>query len=84
MLREKKIAIFCPLIFQVIGNERMNELYLAFSATDNYSILKLQYKIYSFNIRFWATISNMEMIQRFQNKYLGIIVNAPWYVTNDS
>jgi len=26
--------------------------------------------------------SNMEIIQRFQNKYLTIIVNAPWYVTN--
>jgi len=25
----------------------------------------------------------MEIIQRFQNKYLGIIVNAP-YVTNDT
>jgi len=26
----------------------------------------------------------MEIIQRFQKKYLGIIVNAPWYVTNDT
>jgi len=26
----------------------------------------------------------MEIIQRFQNKYLRIIVNAPWYVTNDT
>jgi len=26
----------------------------------------------------------MEIIQRFQNKYLRIIVNAPWYVTNDN
>jgi len=28
--------------------------------------------------------SNVEIIQRFQNKYLGIIVNAPCYVTNDT
>jgi len=28
--------------------------------------------------------SNIEIIQRFQNKYLRIIVNAPWYVTNDT
>jgi len=27
--------------------------------------------------------SNIEIIQRFQNKYLRIIVNAPWYITND-
>jgi len=26
----------------------------------------------------------MEIIQRFQNKCLRIIVNAPWYVTNDT
>jgi len=26
----------------------------------------------------------MEIIQRFRNKYLRIIVNAPWYVTNDT
>jgi len=25
----------------------------------------------------------MEMLQRFQNKYLRIIVDASWYVTND-
>jgi len=32
----------------------------------------------------WGTASsNIEIIQRFQNKYLRIIVNAPWYVTND-
>jgi len=23
-------------------------------------------------------------LQRFQNRYLGIVVNAPWYVTNDT
>jgi len=26
----------------------------------------------------------MEIIQRFQDKYLRIIVNAPWYSTNDT
>jgi len=28
--------------------------------------------------------SNVEIIQRFQNKYLGNIVNTPCYVTNDT
>jgi len=31
-----------------------------------------------------ASNTNMEILQKFQNKYLGIIVNAPWYVTNDT
>jgi len=31
-----------------------------------------------------ASNSNIEILQRFQNKYLRIIVNAPWYVTNDT
>jgi len=36
-------------------------------------------------IQFWTiSKSNVEIIQRFQNKYLRIIVNAPWYVTNDT
>jgi len=26
--------------------------------------------------------SNVEILQRFQNKYLRIIVNAPWYVND--
>jgi len=26
----------------------------------------------------------MEILQRFQNKYLRIIVNAPWYIINDT
>jgi len=28
--------------------------------------------------------SNIEILQRFQNIILRIIVDAPWYVTNDS
>jgi len=37
-------------------------------------------------IQLWVTAdnSNIEIIQRFQNKYLRIIVNAPWYVTNNT
>jgi len=37
-------------------------------------------------VQLWDTVanSNIEIIQRFQNKYLGIIVDAPWYVTNDT
>jgi len=28
--------------------------------------------------------SIIEILQRFQNKYLRIIINASWYVTNDT
>jgi len=31
-----------------------------------------------------ASNSNVETLERFQNGYLGIIVNAPWYVINDT
>jgi len=35
--------------------------------------------IWTYSIQLWGTAfnSNIEIIQRFQNKYLGIIVNAP-------
>jgi len=35
--------------------------------------------IWTYGVRLWSTAanSNMEIIQRFQDKYLGIIVNAP-------
>jgi len=31
-----------------------------------------------------ASNSNIEILQRFQNKILRIIVDAPWHVTNDT
>jgi len=42
--------------------------------------------IWTYGVQLWGTASNsnIEIIQRFQNKYLRIIVNAPWYVTNDT
>jgi len=42
--------------------------------------------IWIYGVQLWGIVadSNVEIIQRFQNKYLRIIVNAPWYVTNDT
>jgi len=42
--------------------------------------------IWTYSVQLWNTASdsNMEIIQRFQNKYLRIIVNAPWYVSDDT
>jgi len=41
--------------------------------------------IWSYGIQLWGTASNsnLDILQRFQSKYLRIIVDAPWYVTND-
>ena len=45
------------------------------------SILK---PIWTYGIQLWGTASNsnIEILQRFQNKVLRTIVNAPWYVLN--
>jgi len=42
--------------------------------------------IWAYGVQLWGTIShsNIEILQRFRNRYLGIIVNALWYVTNDT
>jgi hypothetical protein len=40
--------------------------------------------IWTYGATLWGTAStsNIEIIQRFQNKVLRAIVNAPWYVPN--
>jgi hypothetical protein len=40
--------------------------------------------IWTYGIPLWGTASqsNLEILQRFQNKVLRTIVNAPWYVPN--
>lgn len=41
--------------------------------------------IWTYGIQLWgsASKSNIETIQRFQNKILRLITDAPWYVTNE-
>lgn len=40
--------------------------------------------IWSYGIQLWGTASNsnLEILQRFQNKVLRLVVDAPWYVPN--
>jgi len=45
------------------------------------SILIISYGVQSWSI---ASNSNIEILQRFQNKYLRIIVDVPWYISNDT
>jgi len=42
--------------------------------------------IRTYGVQLWSTVSNsnIEILQRFQNKYLRIIVNAPRCITNDA
>ena len=39
---------------------------------------------WTYGIPLWGTTSNSntETLQRFENTVLGVLVNAPWYVTN--
>lgn len=41
--------------------------------------------VWTYGIQLWgsASNSNIEILERFQAKVLRIIVNAPWYVTNE-
>jgi hypothetical protein len=41
--------------------------------------------IWTYGIQLWGTASNsnIEILQRFQNKVLRVIVNAPWYIPNN-
>lgn len=42
--------------------------------------------IWTYGIQLWGCTkqSNRDIIQRFQNKVLRNIVNAPWYIRNDN
>ena len=42
--------------------------------------------VWTYGIQLWGTASNsnIEILQRFQSKTLRSLLNAPWYVTNES
>ena len=42
--------------------------------------------VWSYGIQLWGTASNsnIEILQRFQSKTLRSLLNAPWYVTNET
>ena len=42
------------------------------------------YKTYEIQLWETASNSNIEMLQRFQSKTLKFLINAPWYVTNET
>ena len=42
--------------------------------------------VWTYGIQLWGTASNsnIEILQRFQSKTLRSLLNAPWYVTNET
>ena len=42
--------------------------------------------VWTYGIQLWGTASNsnIEILQRFQSKTLRCLINAPWYVTNET
>ena len=42
--------------------------------------------VWTYRIQLWGTASNsnVEILQRFQSKTLGSLINVPWYVTNET
>ena len=60
---------------------RKSELSLANKIVLYKTILK---PIWTYGIPLWgsASHSNIEILQRIQNKVLKMIVNAPWYIPN--
>jgi hypothetical protein len=66
-------------------------MYWLLGRTSKLSIIKklLVYKvilkpIWTYGIQLWgsASISNIEILERFQGKVLRMITDAPWYVPN--
>ena len=42
--------------------------------------------VWTYGIQLWRTASNsnIEILRRFQSKALRSLINAPWYVTNET
>jgi hypothetical protein len=63
-----------------ISNQAPSQLYSIHLLLYN-TIIK---PIWTYGIQLWSTAStsNIEILERFQSKVLGIILDAPWYVPN--
>jgi len=78
-IKRKQLGLKLHRMYWIIG--RKSEL----SLENKLLIYKIILKpIWMYGIPLWgaANNSNIELLQRFQNKVLRSIVNAPWYVPN--
>jgi len=67
-----------------LSNDLNNDYIMRLSIEDELLLYKAILKsIWFYGVQLWGTASNsnIEMLQRFQNKYLRIIVNAVWYAS---
>jgi len=80
-IKRKQLGIKFRQVYWLIG--RNSELTLDNKLLVYKSILK---PLWTYGIQLWGTASksNLSILQRFQNKVLRSIVNAPWYVTSSS
>lgn len=79
--KRKQLGIKFKQMYWMIG--RKSELTLENKLLLYKAILK---PTWTYGIQLWgsASNSNLEILQRFQNKVLRVIVDAPWYVTSAS
>lgn len=77
--KRKQLGMKFGQLYWLIGKK--SELSLENKILTYKAILK---PIWTYGIQLWGTasLSNIEILQRFQNKVLRVIVNAPWYVPN--
>ena len=77
--KRKNLGLLLQRMYWILG--RKSELSLANKLLLYKPILK---SIWTYDIPLWGTAShsNIEILQRFQNKALRTMVNAPWYVPN--
>ena len=79
--KRKQLGLKVSSMYWLIG--RKSHLSLENKILLYKSILK---PIWTYGIQIWGTAakSHTDIIQRFQNKVLRMIVDAPWYVTNET
>jgi len=77
--KRKQLGLQLHRMYWIIG--RKSKLTLENKLLTNKTILK---PIWTYDFLLWGTASNsnIEILQRFQNKVIRSIVNAPWYVPN--
>jgi len=77
--KRKQLGLLFQRMYWILG--RKSELSLTNKVLLYKTILKY---VWTYGIPLWgsASHSNIEILQRFQNKVLRTIVNAPWYIPN--
>ena len=79
--KRKQLGLTLRKFYWMIG--RKSQLRLENKLLVYKAIIK---PIWTYGIQLWGTAShsNIEIIQRFQNKLLRTITNAPWFVPNEA